>query len=89
MPRTSIDTGNKTLSFGNIFKLTPTDENGDEEKFVTDFIWVGVGGDIEFLSAMGQREIMYNIPSGKQIALRVRKIFDDGTSAREILGMCV
>ncbi len=68
------------------FSIIPSDT--DELEYVTRMLYVGSAGDIScLLTADESITIFKNIPAGTVLPLRVRKIFNSGTTASQIVGL--
>ena len=67
------------------FAITPSDtENFDED---TRAIFVGVSGNLKVTMANGDTVTFTGVLGGMVYPLRVRKVWDDGTSAESLVGL--
>ncbi len=69
-------------SFDNVADVT-LDDNNDLTN--AGILYVGVGGDVKVIDIEGNTLIITGIPNGQFIHALVKKVFNSGTSASEII----
>ncbi len=69
-------------SFDNIANVT-LDDNNDLAN--SGILYVGVGGDVKVIDIAGNTLVITGVPNGRFIYTRVKRVFDSGTSASEII----
>lgn len=67
------------------FAITPDDTN--ELQYVTNGLYVGLGGDLNVQMAKGTTVILRNVPTGAVLPLRVRKVLAANTTASYLVGL--
>lgn len=50
-------------------------------------LYIGTGGDVKVTKANGQVQTFKNVPSGKELAIAVTKVWSNGTGASNIIGL--
>jgi hypothetical protein len=66
------------------FAIEPSDT--DELPFITRDLYVGISGDVHVLLTRGQDLVFKNAQQGFYLGLRVRKVFETGTTAKSLIG---
>lgn len=74
-----------TYPAASAFAITPNDSA--ELDTVTRYIYVGTAGNLKVVMMNGETVTLNNLAAGTPHPLRVRKVFANGTSATNIVGL--
>ena len=65
--------------------VTPND--GAELTLSGGVLYIGTGGDVKVTTISGDDVTFKNLPNGSVLAVQVKKVFNTGTSAADILAL--